>query len=402
MSSHSPEAVTPMFDALEPEALVAEARRRVRLERFENESFHEGLGRLTASLSREAGLSAFGRFIACGEILRNLEVGLQLTDWHTRNPEVGRQAIARPLVIVGMGRTGTTILHELLALDPANRVPLWWEVDMPFPPPERATFTTDPRIAEVEAQLAQIETRMPDLKRIHRMGATLPQECIRLTAVDFKSAGLSTAYGVPSYTEWLLCEADMTSAYRLHRRFLQLLQWRNPRERWVLKSPGHLWCLEALIRAYPDARLVQTHRDPLEALSSVASMATVVRRMASETVDPNAVAREWSRWMQLACDRSVDFRERSEARNVPIVDVHFDAFMADPVAQVRRIYARFDLELRSDVAQRMREYVERNPSDRDGRHAHRFEDTGLDLTAERAKVRRYQEYFDVASEPTSR
>ncbi len=384
--------------SLDPENLMWAARRQTGLDDYGDPAFREGLGRLCTDLEDDAALSLLGRFIARGDLVQSLANRLQLNDWHTRHPEIGQGTVHAPIFIMGQGRTGTTILHELLSLDPSNRVPLTWEVDKPFPPPERATYTTDKRIAEVQAPLDRSESLIPDFKRMHRMGADLPQECVRITASAFQSLIHTATWRVRNYTDWVLNEADMAPAYRYHRRMLQLLQWRCPAERWVLKSPGHLWCLEAVLAEYPDARLIQTHRDPLRCLSSLSSLEVTLRSMASEQVVPTEVAAEWANWNALGFERAVDFRERKLVPDDRIVDLHFREFIADPVAHIREIYAQFGLQLAPELEARMQAYLDSNPSDRDGRHEHSFADTGLDEAEQRAKVKRYQEYFDVPNE----
>jgi hypothetical protein len=384
--------------SLDPEKLLETAGERTGLQDFGDESFREGLARLVESLENEAGLSLLGRFVTREDLVQVLGNRLQMVDWHRRHPEIAEQPVRRPIVIVGQGRTGTTILHELMTLDPANRVPLTWEVDRPAPPPERAHFETDPRIDEVQELLDQSERLIPDFKRIHRMGAQLPQECVRMTSTELRSLIFAAQWRVPSYVRWLLHECDLAPVYSGHRRMLQLLQWRCPAERWVLKSPGHIWHLETLMAEYPDACLVQTHRDPLKILSSISSLEVVLRTMTSDDIDPHEIAAEWSEWFCSGFDRSVDFREAGGVPDSQVIDVHFRDFIGDPVSEVRRIYDHFGLELTHEVERSMREYAESNPSDRDGKHAHSFAETGLDLDEERAKVKRYQEYFGVDSE----
>jgi hypothetical protein len=166
----------------------------------------------------------------------------------------------------------------------------------------------------------------------------------------------------------------------------------------VLKSPGHIWCLPALLGAYPNALLVQTHRDPLRILASLASLVATLRRLAStETSIPEAAA-EWADYILEGLDRSVAAREDGIVPTARVVDVHFDAFLADPLASVRRVYERLGLELLPDSERRMREFLEAHPADRHGRHDYRFADTGLDAGALRERARRYQQYFDVRSE----
>jgi len=387
--------------SLDPDSLEAAAREQTGLSHFGEDPYRDGLDRLTNALEAEADLSALGRFITRGDLVRLLGNRLQLTDWHARNPEIGQRPVRSPIFIVGQGRTGTTILHELLALDPANRVPQTWEAEFPFPPPERAEYERDPRIAQSQAEIDRSESLIPDFKRMHRMGAQLPQECVRITAAAFKSAIFTAQWRIPSYTRWLLRDADMTSAYAYHRKTLQLLEWRCPGERWILKSPGHLWCPEAVLAAYPDARLIQTHRDPLRILSSLSSLEVVLRKLTSDAISSEEIAREWSEWLTLAYERSVNFREKANLPDSQVIDLQFQEFIADPLAVVRRIYERFDLELRPEIEERMRDYILNNPSDRDGAHQHRLEDTGLDIDEERAKVARYQKYFDVPTETAS-
>ena len=388
---------------LDPDALLAAATKATGFRDFGDDEIggpvlRDPLARLIASLEEEARLSTLGRFVTKGELQRYLESRLAVVDWHRRHPEIARGEIRRPIIIVGQGRTGTTILHELLALDPNNRVPMTWEADAPCPPPERATYGTDPRIRASQKTIDSSERLIPDFKRMHRMGAQLPQECVRITGAAFASMIFTAQWRVPTYTRWLLEEASMTTVYRWHRRVLQLLQWRCPAERWVLKTPAHLWCLDDVLAEYPDARFIQTHRDPLKVLSSLSSLELVLRTMTGDAGTQHEIAKEWSHWTEMAYERSVRFREERRIEPNRIADVQFRGFIKDPVAAIRRIYEQFELEWRPELEQRMRAYVAGNPDDRDGAHKHRFVDTGLDAGEERAKVKRYQEYFDVESE----
>lgn len=387
--------------SLDAAGALERAEREAGLADFGDDAFREGLERLLDAAEREASLTFIGRMMVRQEVQRCLVNRLQLVDWRTRHPEIGKQRIERPIIIVGQGRTGTTILHELLALDPRNRVPLTWEVEYPCPPPETASYASDPRIAQAQRALDQSERLIPDFKKIHRMGARLPQECVRFMGYELASIIFSTTWRIPSYTRWALHEADMKPVYAAHRRFLQHLQWRCPAERWVLKTPAHLWYMPQLLAEYPDARFVQTHRDPLKILSSMTSLHVVLRKMASDDIDATAIAREWSEYLNVGYERSVDFRTSGGLPDDQVIDLQFHRFVRDPVGGVREIYAHFDIELEPAVAERMRAYVEDNPDDRDGRHAHRFTETGLDPDEEREKVRRYQEAFDVPSEKIS-
>ncbi|WP_131831719.1 sulfotransferase family protein, partial [Pseudofrankia asymbiotica] len=231
-------------------------------EDFGGEAWQEGLERLVDALRGDADLNGIGAAFAGRELKQQLVNRLKIVAYSKANPAVTKADVVPPVVIVGHGRTGTTILHDLMAQDPATRVPLTWEVERPYPPPETATYDTDPRIDAVDMRLAAIGQVMPELQGMHPMGARLAQECVCITNADFRSTLFGTEYRVPSYMTWLLDTADMAPAYRWHRQFLQHLQARHPAHRWVLKSPGHIWSLGELLAEYPEALLIQTHRDP--------------------------------------------------------------------------------------------------------------------------------------------
>jgi hypothetical protein len=221
---------------------------------------------------------------------------------------------------------------------------------------------------------------------------------VRITALDFRSMIFPTQYRVPSYARWLLDEADMAPAYAWHRTFLQHLQSQHPTQRWVLKSPGHIWCLDALVDAYPDALLVQTHRDPLRIIASLSSLIATLRSLGSDHTSVPGAAAEFGDYILDGLDRSVTAREDGTVRADRVVDTNFDAFMADPFATINAIYERLGLELTDNAQGRMRAFLAEHPQDKFGKHRYSFADTGLDEGRLRDRARRYQEYFDVPSE----
>ena len=390
--------LTPYGRPLSPERLHRLASKQTGLTDFGNPSYRVGFDKLLASLNQEANLTPLGRIIATEEVLTALTNRLQLEAYHQQHPEIGAEPIRSPIIMMGMGRSGTTILHELLALDPRNRIPATWEVDMPFPPPEKASYDSDPRIDIIQKRLDRTDSIIPNFKSIHRMGARLPQECVRITTGEFASMIFGVTYEVPSYSNWMLEEADLAPGYEYHRRFLQLLQWKCPAERWVLKSPGHLWSLEEMLAAYPDARLIQTHRDPLKTASSLSSLISTLRAMGSDAVDPAAIAKQWMRWNTAGVNASARARQDGLIAPDQVIDVSFYEFMDAPLEQVQRIYDFFELELSPRVRTRMQDYLNTHTADQHGTHRYDFHDFGLDLAEERERVRPYQEYFAVPSE----
>jgi hypothetical protein len=383
---------------LQPDRLAEEATQATGLDDLGPDTWQEGLDRLVAALRDEAELNDLGREIVGPEIVDYLSNRLCIIDWARSHPEVARGDVVPPIIIVGQARTGTTILYDLLAQDPDTRVPLTWEVDKPCPPPETATYESDPRADEVDETLSGVELVLPGFQAMHPMGARLAQECVRMTASDFRSLIFATQYRVPSYTGWLLDEADLGPAYRWHRQYLQHLQSRHPGLRWLLKSPAHLWHLGALMHEYPGAQLVQTHRDPVRIIASIASLQTKLRSLAADDPQLPEIAREWSDYILDGLDRSVDAREDGTVPDTQIVDVQFAEFMADPFATVSTIYDHFGIELTESAEAAMGSFYADHSGESLGKHSYRFADTGLDEGELRERARRYQEYFDVPSE----
>jgi len=384
--------------SLDPDELIATAKKQTGLVNFGEGPHRNALGILCTALENEAKLSFLGRHLTRQQLLKGLHDQLQLQDWFRRHPEIADEKIEQPLIIIGMPRTGTTILHELMTQDAANRNPLFWEVAYPFPPPETASYATDARIKRHQRELDFSHYLMPGVQGMHRMGAQLPQECVAVTAYVFTSMLYSTIFRIPSYTRWLENGADHAAAFRFHRRFHQLLQWRCKAKHWVVKSPGHLWTLPALLNEYPDARLVQTHRDPLRILSSLTSLSATIRQAYSTHIDTQAIAHEWSDTCAFALNASMKARQSGILQAQQVIDIQFGDFMRTPVECVRAIYQKFDLPFDEQLTTRIPQYIAANPSDKHGGHKHSFADTGLDLTSERAKVREYQDYFGVASD----
>ncbi len=369
-------------------------------EDFGEDSWQEGLDILLTSLVEEARLNDLGVEVTAAEIVTYLSNRLLITGWRRDHPEVTEGSITCPIVIVGQPRTGTTILFDLLGQDPLLRAPLTWEVDCPVPPPETATYGSDPRIEEVQAALDMAESLMPGFTTFHPMGARLGQECVRITGSDFRSLIFPTQYHLPSYNRWLLNEADLAPAYRWHRSYLQHLQSRNPVGQWLLKSPAHLWHLDALAGEYPDAIVVQTHRDPLRVIASTSALSAHLRGLASDEASIPEAAAQYADDIFLGLDRGIEARDRGTFPARQVIDVHFADFMSDPFSSIEQIYAAMGRELSASTKERMRGFLASHPGDGDGSGSrYRFADTGLDADELRQRAAPYQRRFGVASEP---
>lgn len=384
--------------SLDEDALLRAASKQSGLSDFGPDTFRPGLRKLLASLESESRLSLFGRYFARRQLLELLGHRLELADWRRRRPEIAEVEIRRPLFIIGLPRTGTTLLYGLLAEDPANRAPLSWEIDQPSPPAETATYETDPRIESTQARFDQVNQLAPGFQTIHPVGALMPQECIVPTASEFMSLRFQMCFDVESYDAWLL-EQDMRPTYEHHRRFLQHMQSRHACERWILKSPGHLGPIDALFDVYPDAQVVQTHRDPIRVIPSVAHLEYTMRLVSSDDVDPARVGRQmldvWSRLLA----QGMEARARRPEREERILDLSMREIVGAPIACVERIYRHFDLELSDEARARMQRYLERHPKDEFGVHRYSLEAFGLEAEAVNAAFKGYRERFGIAAEP---
>lgn len=370
------------------------------LDDFGAPSWQEGLDLLLESVPATAELNEIGVGVVEDGIVTDLSNRLQIEDWRRTHPAVEKEEVVRPIIIVGQPRTGTSILHDLMAQDRSNRAPLSWEIERPVPAPQTAAYDTDPRIAEAQAGFDLVESIIPGFTAFHELGAQLAQEDVRIFTSDFRSMQYPLQFEVPAYNRWLLHEADMAPAYRWHRRFLQHLQSEHKAERWLLKSPAHLWSLPALLAEYPDAIVIQNHRDPLKVIASISALGASLREMTTDSFDVRTLAAQYGDDIMVGLDRGLDARREGLFAPGQVVDVRYQDFRHDLIATVARIYDEIGLELTADAESRMRGFLAAHPGDQAGSlKRYSFADTGLDEGALRERARAYQEFFDVESEP---
>lgn len=383
--------------ALTTEDVLAEASRRAGgLDDLGDGPFTDGLDRFVSALVDEAQLNEMGRMVAAERAIGHTVNRLHYVDDRARYPEIARQVIDRPVFIIGMPRTGTTILHDILACDPDTRAPLTWETMFPSPPPRAETATTDPRIARCAALIPPIDQQQ--LKAIHPMGAELSQECVTMMGEAMITPLFHNQFFVPSYQDWVDDGAPWASVYEFHHRQLQHLQAFHRRDRWVLKTGAHLWGLEHLLATYPDARIVFTHRDPVKSMTSYASLTTIVRSGLSTQCDPHEVAADWIPRLAKAIHHGVEVRSSTEWPDAVFLDVMFSDFITDQFATVERIYDAFGLPMTDEGATRMKAFIAANPPGVHGTHDYTPEQYGIDPTAVRAEFADYIERFSLPPE----
>jgi hypothetical protein len=366
---------------IERSALLHAAHAATGLDDLGPPAWSEGLDQLLASANREAALSEVGEAVLTAQIRQSLTNRLEVVSWLGAHPEVTTAPIETPVFVLGLPRTGTTLLSYVLDQDPANRSLMRWECFRSTPPPEREQFTTDSRIAEAQQEMDALYAALPGFRAIHYETGDGPTECVTVLGQDFRSVHFETMANLPSYGAWL-SQADMEPAYRWLRSVLQLLQWHAP-GRWVLKSPCHNLALDSLDAVFPDARFVIPHRDPLIAVASLASLVSALSGLGTDHDFDTYIGRRWLNLAALMIDRMLDFRRRVGEHR--FIDIGYERLTADPFDSVAALYESLDWSMPESAEKRMRAYLADHPRGRFGRHEYALNRFGLapDEVAER-------------------
>jgi hypothetical protein len=350
------------------EGLCERAMRSTGLEDFGGPPLVPALPVLLDSLEQEAGLSPIGRFLMRVHLRGLLETRLRLAHaWKERLEGMERQPLKRPIFIVGMPRSGSTFLHELLAADPDHRAPKVWEVMYPLAAGGEAQARRHSYIRKAEACLWWFRRLAPRADSVYPMRAMTPHECVAIQSYTFLSEEFVSSCRIPSY-EVFLRAADLKPAYVWQRRFLQHLQLGTPKKRWVLKSPDHVYGLEALFSVFPDAFLIQTHRNPIEVLKSSFDLTQVLRSLYARSSDPGQTFASEVRTLAENTERFINFRDRHPELADRIIDIKYSDLVADPLEAVRTIYARLNTSFHESYVQRVRQLAS-NASRYRGRRA---------------------------------
>ncbi|MEV4644663.1 sulfotransferase [Saccharopolyspora sp. NPDC049357] len=333
------------------EDLHASASRLVGLDDFGTDDYTDGLGVLLESYERDAGLTPLGNKVKRAFLRGALTARLFSEAAWKQHPKHAEAAVERPIFVTGLPRTGTTALHRLLTADTGNQGLELWLTEVPQPRPPRSTWEDDPVFRGIQQGYTQHHVEHPEFMGVHYMSAEQVEECWQLLRQSMRSISYECLAHLPTYSRWLEGQ-DWTSAYARHKRNLQLIGLPENNRRWVLKNPSHLFALDALFETYPDALVIQTHREPRTAIASVCSLAAHATHEWSETFHGDTIGRDqldlWSRGL-------AEFNA-ARARHDPdrFFDVRYEDFIADPIGVVERIYGHFGLPLSENAATAMR------------------------------------------------
>lgn len=368
---------------LDPDAIVARAAfftrlsRRLRLTDWgESPQTREAL-RLLCRVDRDAcGMTFFGRFILHGELVRIIKNRLEITYFLKQHPQILERDVARPLVVVGLPRTGTSLLQNLLAQDPAARFLRYWEVFELLPVPRPGNHS-DRRIELARSRLERTYRHFPHIKAIHYTRHDGPEECLALLKNSLlEPVRYALIGGFREYQSWCL-QQDMSESYGYFRKQLQLLQWNYQTSHWVLKAPSHMMALDSLLSVFPDASVVQIHRPLKQVVPSAISLVKAHRQLYNRA--------DHDGWRDLPLDtiellksmleRAADARSRLPADR--FLDLDYRQLVDDPVATVKRIYDRFGYPYGEDYERKMRAYLDAFPKSKFGRHRYSLGEYGL-------------------------
>jgi hypothetical protein len=386
----------PAVVPLDEESLLQHAHQATGLEDFGDDLWREPFSVLVKSLEEEAQLTLMGRLMARSDIILWLGTRLRVTDTLKQFPQILEEEITAPMVIVGLPRSGTSILFELLSQDKDVGVPLMWEALQPCPPPKVATYTSDPRIGQAEQLFTQWNRVAPEFASMHEMRGDIPAECGLLMAGIFISDHIASLHQASSYGAWC-ARADFLPVYEYHKTILQILQWKNPRQRWLLKAPEHQVHLDTLLRVYPDARIVQTHRDPIKCMASTTSLMGTLYYMRSDQsfnaqLFDNIIMGEAT---ALRLEHVIEQREQGIVPAANIFDSRYQDLMDDPVACIAKLYAHFAMDFPDLTRQRMQDYLRGKPKGKYGQHSYQVDER---RAGDRPLFKRYQDLYNVPDE----
>jgi hypothetical protein len=385
----------PRFSASEA-ALHDEAIRIVGHDDFGDAKYREALRVVLAAYDEEARFHDAGRAAARANLVRLLATRLR-SQAQLRRTTTGPSddAIRRPIIVLGLVRTGSTALHHLLGQDPSVQVLEYWLAAAPQPRPARAQWSRHPDFQAAAAEIEAMYAFDPGLRRIHLMAPDLAEECRHFLAQSFTDDSFEVNATVPSYTAWYE-GGHHVEAYRRHRRLVALLGSGDGRP-WVLKYPVHVKHLAALLTVYPDACIVQTHRDPAQVMASYVELIAGFRAIFERDIDRAAIAREQLEVWAAGAERAIAVRAAHDPAQFH--DVFFADFVADPIGVVRGVYERFGLALSPEAERRMRAWQGGDPDGAGARPRRAVDDLGMPRAAVHDRFGAYMRHFDLRPEP---
>jgi hypothetical protein len=356
---------------------------------------------LLDAIESEAELNFFGRVLTRSDMLVDLEARLQVIEAYKRHPEIDDEVITGPVFIIGFGRSGTTIIQDVLSLDPQFRSVRRWEAQFPWPAPEAATYEDDPRARRAQDLVDVVHAIAPEWRSMHAWGGHLTVEDLEFTHGAFLSEVWPMAFQIPSYERYF-SEQDVTEHFTWHKKMLKLLQWKYRKPHWLLKNPTHLPRLKHLLETYPDAKIIFTHRDPVVSGDSVVNVMGAIYHWRTDNPFGSQVIDDWLLADDRAAmwDQPISWIRDGTIRKGSYANFVYAGFLADPAGTIQGLYRELGLHLSDDTLAQMNAFLEERHKGSHG-NSQLYRKTAADdpvAREERAKYARYQEFFGVPNE----
>jgi hypothetical protein len=381
-----------LIEDLTVDSLLASAVARTHgLSYFGDDNYRESLQALLDALVGEAQLSQTGLQMLQERLVGQLVNRLVMEDYLSRYPGITRIQIDDPLVIVGLPRTGTTMLQRTLAVDPRFYSAAWWETRFPAPLADETLTLPTQRIAQAKAEVEMMAQVIPQILAIHPLDAMLCDEEFMLMEHSFMCA-MDAYVNVPSYTRWL-DRQDQRPVYTQLKKMLQFVQWQKLQrgepagQRWLLKAPQHLHTLHLLLDVFPDAQVILTHREPAQTIPSMASMAHTLWQMYSDNPDPKAAGEQWNSRMARGIRHTMQVREKHAAER--FLDINFADTVTQPMQVLERVYAFANLPFTDKARADAQVWLSQNSREKRASHDYSLERFGLN---EAQMTHDYSEY----------
>ena len=360
--------------SLRVDTLVNQAKRKTGLADFGDDGHLRALEALVGSINDEAKLTATGRFIQRLRLVDALVHRLRIEDLLTRHPEIHDLALGKIVLVTGLQRSGTTLLQRLLNSHPEIEGVSGTEALDPVPASNAKGGGVDSRRRRARLAQGVVSYLSPQFTAVHPIDHNEPEEDVLLLDLNFMSQSAEATMHVPSYSRWLEGQ-NHTRTYRYFLKVLKVLCWQRPRSHWVLKTPHHMEYLDVFLKVFPDATIVQTHRDPRQALPSFCSMVAHGRGIFSDCVEPREVGRHWCRKTRRMVELTMQARDGADGAR--FVDVSYYDLLTDPIAELRRICRHAGTGFNDSAERAAATYMHANPQNRFGKHVYRLADFGL-------------------------
>ncbi len=381
---------------LDAGSIIAEAEARVGIA-DSDAALRPNLEWLVASINADSAMPEWGERITHDGLVNRTADRLEGLKWLRDHPGIGEEDVVAPVFLTGLPRSGTTFFQYLFDRDPRFRLIRTWESISPSPPPAVDPASVERRKAEEQDRRRAAHPPVEGFDALHLVDLDGPEECHAFLEQSYAAAGLNNLLKVPGYFDALMDQVDMEAAYRVHKRQLQLLQWRAPQPRWALKYPNHVIAMDAILAVYSDARFVMTHRDPVQTLASIAKMTFKLREVRSDApVDPHEVGRHMLHFVRRHIDRIMAFTGGPHADRVTHVDYY--RLLDDPAGAMVDVHAGLGIDSPEQVRAAVAEWHRDNPKGARGANPYALEQFGMDGDAVAAQFADYMQRFAIPRE----